>query len=68
MDKWHPIETAPKTGQPILVSDGTRIHVARWDDDRHCKKPKPFWKLDTPLGIMWHRQNQPTKWMFLPPP
>ena len=31
--KWLPIETAPKNGSSVLLTDGEVIVVAWWDDD-----------------------------------
>lgn len=65
---WHPIETAPKDGTPILVfekyptmrggpMDRHYIEIAIWDD---C------WRIISfapPCG-----DNNPTHWMPLPKP
>ena len=34
MSNWQPIETAPKDGTRILLTDGDDCGVAGWDDDR----------------------------------
>ena len=57
MPGWQPIETAPMTGDEVLVWDraGRIYEVARWECDR--------WRsgLDD-------EHVQPTHWMPLPPP
>lgn len=71
-DQWQPIETAPKDGSELLLTDGFRVAVARWDpeswpdaDQRHS-----CWSL-----YDWH--NEPihfrggyaaTHWMASPEP
>ena len=66
MTEWQPIETAPKDGKNILISNDRGMFVAAFDAD---------WDLDgwwlvsdgkdheRPL-----RGNDPTHWMPLPKP
>ena len=32
MARWQPIETAPKDGQAILVTDGMHCYCVEWDE------------------------------------
>ena len=51
---WQPIETAPNSGEIVVVWNG-RSHILMRADDYHAV-PKPYW-LD-----------EATHWMPLPPP
>jgi len=53
---WHPIETAPKDGTNILVTDG-KITVLGWHDE-FDESEEPWCGF-----VKW-----PTHWMPLPPP
>jgi hypothetical protein len=55
--EWRPIETAPKDGIDILVSDGERISVAYYD--------RYWWITSWTVEILTF---DPTHWMPLPPP
>lgn len=67
MDKWQPIETAPKDGSMLLVygrpfsDDGQgyakAAHVAWWEDSDECWTPQSH--------AAW---TEPTHWMPLPEP
>lgn len=67
--QWQPIETAPKDGTDILLTDGYRAAVASW-------YPEEFPDAEWPWGVSdWH--NDPlhlrggymaTHWMPLPMP
>ncbi len=66
--EWETMETAPKDGTQILCFGFGRQSVGKWNDDRHARKPRPYWstELDRALGDSWARANQPTHWMHLP--
>lgn len=73
--EWHPIETAPKDGTVVLVfpptwkGKGRTASVAKWDDDKYAKKPRPYWSRDDALGqVTASRNTPPTHWMPMPPP
>ena len=36
MSEWYPIETAPKDGRKILVSNGVEVDTSYWDCDAWC--------------------------------
>lgn len=72
--KWQTIDTAPKDGTAIIVfvpkqyyGGGGRVCLARWNDDKYARKPRPFWSrsLSDKTG---DRASPPTHWMPLPEP
>jgi hypothetical protein len=59
---WLPIETAPKDGTAILVSEGRFCHCVEWIDEFE------WWAVDdNKLGPFRLRGAAPTHWMPLPP-
>lgn len=59
---WKPIETAPKDGQAILVTDGMDCYCVEWDEEFD------WWTVDdNKLGPFRLRGSAPTHWMPLPP-
>jgi len=67
MSDWQPIETAPKDREILIVRNG-KISIAKWDDDRHAKKPKPYWSDWSHQGVSFMRKATPSHWQPLPPP
>lgn len=60
MSEWRPIETAPKDGALVLVSNtGGSVCIASWSG-----KKRKYWRYFLG-GEMW---TQPTHWMPLPEP
>ena len=60
--EWQPIETAPKDGQAILVTDGMDCYCVEWDEEFD------WWAVDdNKLGPFRLRGSAPTHWMPLPP-
>jgi len=60
--KWMDIETAPKDGQAILVTDGRDCYCVEWDEEFD------WWTVDdNKLGPFRLRGSAPTHWMPLPP-
>ena len=58
---WKPIETAPKDGQAILVTDGMHCYCVEWDEEFD------WWTVDdNKLGPFRLRGSAPTHWMKLP--
>jgi hypothetical protein len=73
MNKWKPIETAPKDGTSVLVFPGIwnnkNISIAKFDNDKYARKPKPYWSRDDDMNRVTNsRNNPPTHWMPLPDP
>ena len=61
MAGWQPIETAPKDGQAILVTDGMDCYCVEWDEEFD------WWTVDdNKLGPFRLRGSAPTHWMPLP--
>jgi len=70
MSDWRPIETAPRDGARVLVWSGAyrgTAFIARLDDDRYAKRPRPFWEFEG-QDTTTARAHQPTHWMPLPAP
>ena len=62
MAGWMDIETAPKDGQAILVTDGMDCYCVEWDEEFD------WWTVDdNKLGPFRLRGSAPTHWMPLPP-
>ena len=58
---WRRIETAPKGGQAILVTDGMDCYCVEWDEEFD------WWTVDdNKLGPFRLRGSAPTHWMKLP--
>ena len=70
--EWQPIETAPKDGTEILLTDGAFTHCGRWYDKNNPKYPWKFldftyrWKDE--LNGWQDNKYGPTHWMPLPEP
>ena len=61
MAGWMPIETAPKDGQAILVTDGMYCYCVEWDEEFD------WWTVDdNKLGPFRLRGSAPTHWRPLP--
>ena len=64
--EWQPIENAPRDGTCIIVWPPTYhgvTSVARYDDNRYAKKPKPYWHRVDDMGVVYSRHNPPTHFM-----
>ena len=58
---WQSIETAPKDGQAILVTDGMNCYCVEWDEEFD------WWTVDdNKLGPFRLRGSAPTHWMPTP--
>lgn len=61
-EQWKPIETAPKDGTAILVSEGRFCYCVEWIEEFD------WWAVDdNKLGPFRLRGAAPTHWMPLPP-
>ena len=59
---WMDIETAPKDGQAILVTDGMDCYCVEWSEEFD------WWTVDdNKLGPFRLRGSAPAHWMKLPP-
>ena len=59
---WQSIETAPRDGKAILVTDGWDCYCVEWDEEFD------WWTVDdNKLGPFRLRGSAPTHWMPLPP-
>lgn len=68
---WYPMESAPVDGTDIILliaSGGIRREsvFGHYDDDRHTKKPRPYWSRKTSEYVSEMRSNSPLAWMPLP--
>jgi hypothetical protein len=66
---WQPIETAPKDGTTILVWPPTWIgciSCAKWSEDQHANRPRPFWSRFDSHRDSDSRSKPPTHWAPLP--
>lgn len=64
MSEWQPIETAPRDGTPVLLTNGDTMEVGGWQEGWRGK-PGTFWCQgcdEYPVCI------NATHWMPLPPP
>lgn len=71
MNEWQPIETAPKDGTEILISDGDYIAIAEWRDDASFKQFEngPGWQIfDCEDPFYSWATDSATHWMPLPEP
>lgn len=73
--EWQPIETAPKDRRIMLYRPTThyawaRIVFGEFNDDRHARKPRPYWNHDRIRlsGVADAREHEPTHWMDAPSP
>lgn len=64
---WLPMTTAPKTGEQILVRTGHGSKfVAQWNEDKHSKRPRPYWDYVCGLGRNYMWENPPVGWLPIP--
>lgn len=70
MGVWQTIETAPKDGDPIMVSDGEMVECAAWVNGRWVASTgmTTVWEGDGERGGLMDSNIEPTHWMSLPEP
>lgn len=69
IDRWQPIETAPKDGRLVQVWPPTytgTLSCARWNEDKYARKPRPYWDRVDAFSTTTSRDRQPTHWMPIP--
>ena len=66
--EWRPIETAPKDGTAILVTDGIDAAVARWGYGNLWKFEPKRWIYGESQGEynVYQEFDSPTHWMPRP--
>jgi hypothetical protein len=69
--EWMPIESAPRDGSSVLLSDGCYVGEGFWHDGSGCYGHRGqagwFWECDR--GDLLIADNAPaTHWMPLPEP
>lgn len=70
---WQPIETAPRDGKTVLVSDGEYVVVARWNTEPNVweRDVDACWTVHEPEDYFyaWHLvDDPPTHWQPIPTP
>lgn len=60
--RWQPIETAPRDGRWLLITNGFNLEQCYWDTAMHREYP---WRNHGGNGWL---TNWPTHWMPLPEP
>ena len=58
---WQPIETAPKDGVDVLITDGTYTVVAHWNE-------KYGWRVSWSRDVFCDSGEDATHWMPIPAP
>lgn len=69
-NEWRPIETAPKDGTAIWVTDGSRAEGASFTNDRWVKNTGTTipWVGSDDYGGLEDLWDEPTHWQPLPTP
>jgi hypothetical protein len=67
MSDWKPIETAPKDGTRILVSDGAEFATTEFTNGRWILSPTA-WDGDGDTGGLADLDLKPIYWTIPPPP
>jgi hypothetical protein len=70
---WQGIETAPKDGTKILITNGSWVHKARWSEDCQLGKFETMaaWQIfecEDAFYSVAALPNEVTKWQPLPAP
>lgn len=69
MAGWQPIETAPRDGSEVILSDGHSVGAGFWHDGSGCFRAGEgtFWEMDRG-SLSTARNAGATHWMPLPEP
>lgn len=63
MGEWQPIETAPKTGEEIILAHGNFVWIDSWQTDEGLENGGYWEECET-----WTTPQVPSHWMPLPEP
>ena len=66
--EWRKIETAPKDGTKVLVSDGAHVWLSSRKITQEGSKGMPTVGHDWHSGYTGHKTTYPTHWMPFPEP
>lgn len=62
-DGWRPIDTAPKDGTHILLTQGRDVAEGFWNTNPNATRMPPYWAT---YRIIGKYGEQPSHWMPLP--
>lgn len=66
---WLPIETAPKDGSEILLTDGSTVCAGFWDDAAGCRRADAGWFEECDRAALINAKNlAATHWQSMPAP
>ena len=65
LPQWQPIETAPKDGSRLLVSEGGAVQIVAW---RALHSGRENWGPDDGESVYCDGAFKPSHWMPLPTP
>jgi len=74
MSEWQPIETAPKDGKDILLTDGKSVTTASWcngEQSWEYNEREPCWvfyRCEDDYYSVYFNNDWATHWMPLPAP
>ena len=67
MTEWKPIDSAPQTGEYVLVTDGSAVHQASWRKQTAREDGPARWRPYC-SGIDDREYLVPRYWMPMPAP
>jgi len=67
MIKWEKIETAPRDGSNILLSDGKNVAIGYWQADAGYNGLKNFWYVEAYdlVSYAYQDSNKWTHWSII---
>lgn len=66
--QWQPIETAPRDGSDVLLTDGVNIENCYYNKEYKCSEGWWVVSCSDNWGFACVHEAQPTHWMPLPKP